>query len=216
MRDKPTNPRPALTPKLRAFAEGLRAGLDPVDALRQARYRFPSSQLAAALTRDAAALGLLDDPAPQPTATATDDESGQTGDADSRSPDAAHDPPATPRARDLPAILAKIRDRAAGDGDATLGEQIRAAVFLLEQERESARATAAADPVLLARWLVRDGKRPADDLTPAARRALAAAILERSGLTLDDFAGYVAGVTYPALCDPDTACGVPGVRDVTS
>jgi hypothetical protein len=194
--------------------------MDPVDALRAARYRFPSAALATALTRDASALGLLDDPAPQPQptgdATATDAESQQIADADSRSPDAEAVVPDTSRARDLPAILAAIRNRAAGGGDATLGEQIRAAVFLLEQERESARATAAADPVLLARWLVRDGKRPADDLTPAARTALAAALMERSGLTLDDFAGYDAGVTYPALCDPATACVVPGVRDVTA
>jgi hypothetical protein len=186
--------------------------MDPVDALRAARYRFPSAALATALTRDASALGLLDVPA----ATATDAESVQIADADSRSPDAEIVTPNPTRARDLPAILAAIRNRAAGGDDATLGEQIRAAVFLLEQERESARATAAADPVLLARWLVRDGKRPADDLTPAARRDLAAAILERSGLTLDDFAGYEAGVTYPALCDTATACGVPDARDVTS
>jgi hypothetical protein len=192
--------------------------MDPVDALRQARYRFPSAALATALTRDAAALGLLDEPPTQPTATATatDAESVQIGDADSRSLSAESVTPNPARARDLPAILAAIRDRAAGGGDATLGEQIRAAVFLLEQERESARATAAADPVLLARWLVRDGKRPADDLTPAARRALAATILERSGLSLDDFAGYEASVTYPVLCDQATACVVPGARDVVT
>ena len=106
---------------------------------------------------------------------------------------------------DLPAILSAIRERAAGASDVTLGEQIRAAVFLLEQERAQARATAAADPVLLARWLVREGKRPADGLSPDARRALAAMILDRSGLDVGDFTGQAVRDTYPALCDQATA-----------